>query len=283
MIRSAIRMSSSRFSPYEDSGKWADKLEDEASNSKDEGFKKEKAVVALGRRYHRSLLYEDVFEHARMDYKPKPSPISAATPQHDSSRLGHLYSDSNSGFPVGREKELAQIDQLLQTDVGPVVVLCGEGGVGKTFLAEFYARRHHQGFFVWLKCRNFYTLKQSFISACQWRHAVSECSCLETIHSLSTFKEACDAFAEWLLTDDAHLALLVFDDYKGPIYAEAGTFELRSLLRFSHHKCVIVTTRSRNVAIGYQIAVGNRLSAEDGAQLIVRSAERIKFSSGGLL
>jgi predicted ATPase len=49
------------------------------------------------------------------------------------------------GVLVGREEELARLEQLLRPDGGPVVVVYGEAGIGKTSLVAEFARHARDG------------------------------------------------------------------------------------------------------------------------------------------
>jgi hypothetical protein len=95
---------------------------------------------------------------------------------------------------VGRETELALFREMLKAPYGDkrIVLILGEGGIGKTYLVrEMLAEAKKQGFFAPEEPIDLFSTDYRHIDGIQWRIK-------EIIENLPALKEKPDPFADWV-------------------------------------------------------------------------------------
>jgi hypothetical protein len=190
---------------------------------------------------------------------------------------------------VGREKELAEMHQLLYGHATrSTVILHGLGGMGKTQLAIAYAGRHKAKYtaIFWMNASDQNSLKLSFVDIAQQvlRDHPSD-SVLASVDLEGDLDNVVNAVKAWLsIGKNAHW-LVIYDNYDNPKIpgnADRSAVDVRRFLPGSDHGSIIITTRSSQVTIGRRIQVQKLLNVQEGLEILSNTSGRKGVMDGML-
>ena len=190
---------------------------------------------------------------------------------------------------VGREKELAEMHQLLYgCATRSVVVLHGLGGIGKTQLAIAYARRHKAKYtaIFWVNANDQDSLKLSFVDiAQQVLRDHPSASVLASVDLEGNLDDVVNAIKAWFSIRKNARWLVIYDNYDNPKIpgnADRSAVDVRPFLPGSDHGSIIVTTRSSQVTIGRRIQVQKLLNVQEGLNILSNTSGRKGIMDGRL-
>jgi tetratricopeptide (TPR) repeat protein len=178
---------------------------------------------------------------------------------------------------VGRRHELRQIEEYLRPhheDHGCVYVLCGVGGIGKTFLALEFVRQHRKAYTAvfWIDGSTKETVTQSIENI---KGRLPEHQRLEKPGNLNGApsterQEAIDDVLTWLCRKGNNRWLMIFDN------VDHDAYDVWGYIPKADHGFVLVTTRSRHL-----VNIGVHL--EIPAMNLDQSIDMLDLASGGII
>jgi hypothetical protein len=188
---------------------------------------------------------------------------------------------------VAREKELSEMYALLQGHSSrSCIVLHGLGGIGKTQLANKYARRHKEKYtaIFWLNASDEDSLKLSFRDVAQQvlRHHPST-SVLLSVDQDKDLDQVVSVVIAWLDFPQNARWLMIYDNIdnpKTPGNTDASAVDIRQYLPRSDHGSIIITTRSSQVRQGERIHVQKLPDVREGLEILSNMSGRKGIEKG---
>jgi len=181
---------------------------------------------------------------------------------------------------IGRQTELQQMESTLQPQANivsssrKVLILGGMGGIGKTQLAIFYAKRYRTDYssVFWLNATSEASLRASL------RKVAYRVLPSETIDKLDD-EQICIHVSNWLSERDNARWLLIYDNHDDP-----DLYSLQQYFPFVAHGSVIVTTRQPDRVNGERMRVQSMSKEDDGLQVLATRSGRdnVKLGKEGL-
>ncbi|KAL4947624.1 putative kinesin light chain [Aspergillus filifer] len=164
-----------------------------------------------------------------------PRNLSASDPEKSEKSHWTVPFRKNSGF-VGRDIEIAKVEELFETPDGPFkVALCGLGGVGKTQIALELAyrvrRRDPTCSIFWIQCTSNASVEQAFLG-------ITQSIGLQEVKP----SDAQERVKAYLSQVRSQKWLLIFDN-------GAGATELANFLPLNEQGRILFTTRNRKLAM----------------------------------
>ncbi|KAL2819483.1 violaceus kinesin [Aspergillus granulosus] len=146
---------------------------------------------------------------------------------------------------VGREEEIAEVEELLRKRNVSKVAICGLGGAGKTQIALELAYRVRERdptcFVFWIPCTSYATVEQAYMDIAE-TIGFPEIKSADAEQRVKTYLSQAIG-NEWLLIFDNA------DDMDMWVGDSAGATDLASLLPQSERGHIIFTTRNRKLAV----------------------------------
>jgi len=212
---------------------------------------------------------------------------------------------------VARTEELARIQNVLEHgghgSGRRTAVVHGLGGIGKTQLAVEYAKRYRNMYSAvfWLNAKDEITLKQGFVKVAE-RILREHPSVIYVANAVQgrDLDQAIEAVRRWLDQPKNNRWLIIYDNYDNPALdgsregrnAEqlqldvneadgnmnivSDSYDIRRFLPETYQGAIIITTRSANVKIGRQIAVGKLKDLNDSLDILANTSNRLYLDKG---
>jgi hypothetical protein len=188
---------------------------------------------------------------------------------------------------IGREQELIEIHQHLENNGSrKTVTLHGLGGIGKTQLAIFYAKRYRTYYsaIFWFNCKDRESIKQGFVNAARRIHRDHpSLSRLNMAIESQDIEKAVDIVKLWLEAVGNTNWLLIFDNYDSPALPtikDPNAFALQPFLPEAYQGAVLITTRLSQLQIGHQIHVRKLTDMEESLAILSCTSGRQNLTLG---
>lgn len=160
-----------------------------------------------------------------------------------------------------------------------VVVLHGLGGIGKTQLALEYAKRHKDNYsaIFWLNAKDEHSLHHSYVRVA--RQILREHPSARRLSGveMKNTDEVVDAVKAWLSLLNNTRWLLLYDNDDNPQLpnsTDPTAVNIRLFLPESWQGSVIITTRSSQVKIGYQIQIKKIEDIHQSLEVLLTTSKR---------
>jgi len=189
---------------------------------------------------------------------------------------------------VARESELEEIHRALGGDGKRcTIVLRGLGGIGKTQMAVEYAKRFRDNYsaMFWLNTNDETSLKNSLAEAAKriLQHHPSADQ-LRDIDLSGNINRVVDAVNAWLSQSDNTRWLAIYDNYDNPKVrgnTDSAAVDIRRFLPNASQGSVIITTRSSQVRIGYDLPVMKLKDVHESVEILSSMSRRTLSLKGG--
>ncbi|KAK2612718.1 hypothetical protein QQS21_001335 [Conoideocrella luteorostrata] len=185
-----------------------------------------------------------------------------------------------------REREITEVHRTLSSDgTRRIVVLHGLGGIGKTQLVVAYIKRYRDEYsaIFWFNIKDELSIQQSFTRvARQILQQHPNASCLRGL-DLQQNHEVVEAVKAWFSLPGNTRWLIVYDNYDNPKLTSHKSdtgININHFLPPAHQGSIIITTRSAQVDIGYQIRLRKLESMDDSLNILSLTSGRDSLHNG---
>jgi hypothetical protein len=181
----------------------------------------------------------------------------------------------DSSLYVGRETEITEMSghllPLKETRKQRLLILAGNGGIGKTQLAIEYSNRHQHQYssIFWLDADSETALKGGLCSTAQHVFEIQEFSTLDKDDLLVT------RLHRWLSDTNNTNWLLIYDNYDDP-----DAFDIHKYFPLASHGAIIITTRRQDRVGGVEILVQTLKDLKESLRVLETRSQRKNVESG---
>ena len=177
---------------------------------------------------------------------------------------------------IGRELEMDKIKKGLKPESQPQeqqqrrLVLGGIGGIGKTQLAMFFAKKHYKDYtsVFWLDATSETTLKDSFRQMAEVIFDIQDSQGFEVEQILGKIRG-------WLSDKKNIDWLLIFDNYDYP-----DQYKIEDYLPLASHGAVIITTRRPDRVAGKKVRIEPLEHINESIQILATRSGRQDAETG---
>jgi NB-ARC domain len=189
-------------------------------------------------------------------------------------RLGNAPQIDEGDF-VGRETELEQLRIWLapRQNRQNVVALCGLGGMGKTQLSIYFARRFVDTYssIFWFNAQDESTLKAGLVKLAA--QVLDE----PIVNNLYEEEQMVQQVRQWFSRPDNDRWLMVFDNYDNPRVpgiTSTTSYDIRDYFPHRMQGSILITTRSTRLTFAKQLAVKKLIDINQSLSILATRSGR---------